>query len=187
MKRIRVLTLSAASLVLALAVIPASAAMVMKMDLAGLVGNADKVFRGTVIGKGADTISAGGGTLPVVVYTLRVDDAIKGEFGDGKDATTIVLRMVGNLKPEPQTGDVRRLGSTGVNPDLKVGSTYVLFSTRPSAVGLSTTVGLGQGLFRVFTDAGGRELAANALNNQGLFDGAVSYADLKAAITAEME
>ncbi len=187
MKRLRMLTLSAASVVLAFAAVSASAAMVMKMDLAGLVGNADKVFRGTVVGKGADTVAAGGATLPVVVYTIQVDEPIKGEYGSGKESQTVQIRLLGNLKPQPQTGDVRRIGGVDLNPDLTVGTTYVLFTTRPSAVGLSTTVGLGQGLFRVFTDANGRELAANALNNQGLFDGAVSYAELKAAITAAMQ
>ncbi|NNK34100.1 MAG: hypothetical protein HKP02_13300 [Xanthomonadales bacterium] len=161
--------------------------MVMKFDLPGLVGNADKVFRGTVVDKGPDTVTAGGGTLPVVVYTLQVDDAIKGDFGGEKESKTIQIRMLGNLKAQPQTGDIRRFAGIDMNLDLTVGGTYVLFTTQPSSIGLSTTVGLGQGLFRVFTDARGRELAANALDNQGLFDGAVSYADLKAAITAEMQ
>ena len=76
--------------------------------------------------------------------------------------------------------------SLDINPDLAVGQTYVLFTSQPSAIGLSTTIGLSQGLFRVFNSAQGRELAANGLDNAGLFDGAVSYSDLKAAIEAEI-
>jgi len=73
-----------------------------------------------------------------------------------------------------------------MNPDLQVGSDYVLFTTAPSAVGLSTTVGLSQGLFHIFNDANGRELAANGLGNQGIFGGPVSYSEFKAAIGAEI-
>ena len=164
----------------------AQAAMVMKMDLGDLAGNADKVFRGTVVSVEPGTVQAGGGELPAVVYTVQVDDAIKGNFGSGKDASFVELRMLGSLKADTQTGNIRRLSGVDINPKLTVGRTYVLFTTAPSPVGLSTTVGLNQGLFRVFNNAQGREMTANGLDNQGLFDGAVSYQELKNAIKAEL-
>ena len=34
-------------------------------------------------------------------------------------------------------------------PQLAVGRTYLVFTTQPSEIGLSTTVGLGQGAFRI--------------------------------------
>jgi hypothetical protein len=71
---------------------------------------------------------------------------------------------------------------------------YVLFTTRPSSVGLSTTVGLGQGAFRI-VDTGKNEEAVNAFNNVGLRrglarsavpslpeSGPISYPQLAAAI-----
>ena len=160
----------------------ASAALVMKMGLGDLVGNAEKVFRGTVLTKEPGTVSMGGSEFSTVVYTLRVDDALKGNF-DAKPVVT--LTMLGNLKSEVSSGNMQRLSALDMNPDLQVGGDYVLFTTAPSAVGLSTTVGLNQGLFHIFNDANGRELTANGLGNQGIFGGPVSYADFKAAINAE--
>jgi hypothetical protein len=92
--------------------------------------------------------------------------------------------MLGSLKKDTQTGDVRHVSALNLNPDLSVGREYVLFTTSASAIGLSTTVGLSQGLFRVFNNAQGREMTANGLGNQGLFDGAVSYDELKTAVRA---
>jgi hypothetical protein len=53
-------------------------------------------------------------------------------------------------------------------PDLAVGQTYLVMTTRPSSIGLSTTVGLGQGCFRI-SQVGKEELAVNEVNNNGLF------------------
>ena len=169
------------ALALALALVSAAAmagGMVMKMGLGELVGNADKVFRGTVLSKEPGTVQAGGSELSTVVYTIKVDDALKGEFG-AKPIVTVT--MLGNLKAEA-AGDVQRLARMDLNPDMSVGGEYVLFTTAPSAVGLSTTVGLGQGLFRIFANADGRDLAANELNNLGLFDGPVQYSELAQAV-----
>lgn len=128
-------------------------------------------------------VSMGGSEFSTVVYTVRVDDALKGDFGA---KPIVTLTMLGNLKQDISTGNVKRLSGIDINPDLTVGSDYVLFTTEASAAGLSTTVGLSQGLFRIFNDASGRELAANGLGNQGIFGGPVTYADFKAAISAEI-
>ena len=141
----------------------------------------DHVRRSRVPAEGLDspgTVQAGGSELSTVVYTIKVDDALKGEFG-AKPIVTVT--MLGNLKAEA-AGDVQRLARMDLNPDMSVGGEYVLFTTAPSAVGLSTTVGLGQGLFRIFANADGRDLAANELNNLGLFDGPVQYSELAQAV-----
>ena len=183
MKRQKLFVSLALTLALSVVAMAASATMVMKMGLGDLVGNADKVFRGTVLTKEPGTVSMGGSEFSTVVYTVRVDDALKGDFG----AKPIVsLTMLGNLKQDIAIGSVKRLTSIDMNPDLTVGSDYVLFTTPASSVGLSTTVGLSQGLFHIFSDANGRELTANGLGNQGIFGGPVTYADLKAAISAEI-
>lgn len=186
MKRCNGLKRAALALALAMTAWTAQSAMVMQMGLGDLVGNADKVFRGTVVSKEPGTVAAGGSELPVVIYTLAVNDAIKGDFGSGKDAATITLTLLGNLKADAAGSGQQRLFKLDVNPQLDVGSEYVLFTTAPSAAGLSTTVGLDQGLFRVINTAQGSEMAANGLGNQGLFDGPVSYDELKAAINAEI-
>jgi hypothetical protein len=51
---------------------------------------------------------------------------------------------------------------------MRVGETYLVFATTTSAVGLSTTVGLGQGCFRVYGKGAG-QMAVNEINNVGLF------------------
>jgi len=169
------------TLALALVSMTASAgAMVTKMGLGDLVGNADKVFRGTVLTKEPGSVLAGGAELSTVTYTIRVDEALKGSYGD---KPIVTVTMLGNLKADVASGDVQRLSTMDLNPDLSVGGEYVVFTTAPSAVGLSTTVGLGQGLFHIIANADGRDLAANELNNQGLFDGPVPYSELAAAIT----
>lgn len=173
----------ALALSLALVSAAASAAMVMKMGLGDLVGNADKVFRGTVLTKEPGVVAVGGTELPTVSYTIRVDDALKGQFV--KDAVSVT--MLGNLKQDVSSGNVERLATLDLNPDLSIGGEYVLFTTAPSAAGLSTTVGLGQGLFRIFATADQRDLAANALDNHGLFAGPVQYSDLAAAIQALLD
>jgi hypothetical protein len=185
MKRRIVLSL-ASGLALAFISMASNAAMVLEMGLSDLVGNADKVFRGTVMTKEPGMVSAGGGEFSTVVYTIRVDDALKGDFGSGKDAAVIELTMLGNLKADTADGNMKKLFSVDVNPDLQVGSDYVLFTTARSAVGLSTTVGLDQGLFRIFNNPNGRDMTANGLGNQGIFDGPVSYEELKTAINAEI-
>ena len=182
MKRQKLFVSLVFTLALGFVAMAASAAMVMKMGLGDLVGNADKVFRGTVLTKEPGTVSMGGSEFSTVVYTVRVDDALKGDFGA---KPIVTLTMLGNLKQDVSSGNIKRLTSIDMNPDLTVGSDYVLFTTAASSVGLSTTVGLSQGLFHIFNDANGRELTANGLGNQGIFGGPVTYADFKAAISAE--
>lgn len=184
MKLQKLLLSLAIMLALTFFTLAASAAMVMKMGLSDLVGNADKVFRGTVLTKEPGTVSMGGSEFSTVVYTVKVDDALKGDFGSGKDAAVIELTMLGNLKSDVSSGNMKRLSVIDMNPDLIVGSDYVLFTTAKSAAGLSTTVGLDQGLFRIFNNADGRDMTANGLGNQGLFGGPVSYEELKTAIFA---
>lgn len=173
-----------ATLALVLGSLAAHAGMVRQMALTELVDNADKVFRGTVLRAERGSVSAGGAELPTITYVLRVDDAISGQFDSGKGGREISLTMLTSPKAPVTDGDVQRVSIADINPDLEVGNGYVLFTTTPSRIGLSTTVGLDQGLFRIYNGPNGEEMAANALDNQGLFNGPVSYADLKAAVTA---
>ena len=181
MKHQRLLLSLVTMLALSFVAMAASAAMVMKMGLGDLVGNADKIFRGTVLTKEPGTVSMGGSEFSTVVYTVSVDDELKGNFGA---KPVVTLTMLGNLKQDVSVGDIKRLSSLDMNPDLAVGSDYVLFTTAASSVGLSTTVGLGQGLFRIFDNADGRDMTANMLNNQGIFDGPVKYSELTSAVSA---
>jgi hypothetical protein len=153
---------------------PASAAMILKMNLAELTDRADAIFRGEVLSAEPGKISIGGGTLPTVTYRLRVDEAFKGEFEAKENASPEVeITMLGTLKSTAGNGSHERLTSSLPEvPKLRVGESYVLFTTAPSASGLRSPVGLGQGSFRIYSGPNKTELAVNELNNLGLFNGA---------------
>lgn len=180
---------------------PASAAMILKMNLAQLTDRADAIFRGEVLSAEPGKISIGGGTLPTITYRLRVDEAFKGQFEAKENASPEVeITMLGTLKAVAHSGSHTRLSSSLPEvPKLQVGESYVLFTTAPGKSGLRSPVGLGQGSFRIYAGANKTELAVNELNNLGLFDGAVSaqraeqgpeapvtYRQLAVAILAEI-
>ncbi len=166
-----------------LAAAPAlDAAMVKKLSFGELANHAEHIFRGTVIDVEQSSITLGGGELPVTIYRLKVDEAFKGDFGSGKDAAVMEVRMLGSIKDQPVTvGPYQRVSTLPDVPRLVRGHDYVLFTTAPSAIGLSTTVGLGQGSFRVFSQDH-QEMVANELDNAGIFAGPVTYAALADAI-----
>ena len=70
----------------------------------------------------------------------------------------------------PQVGPVRRLSAFDDLPRFEQGHDYLILATTPSAAGLSTTVGLGQGAFKVGGKVG-QEIAVNGNNNIGLYAG----------------
>jgi hypothetical protein len=177
----RVVAAAAAALAL-LVTVTADAANVRYMNLRDLVARADRIVRGTVVASDEGTVQAGGGTLPIVTYRIRVDEALKGAGNGGE---TIEVRLLGRIK-EVKAGALRRGPVFRDLPQFAVGSDYLFVLTRPSAIGLSTTVGLGQGLFQL-QGRRGTELAVNEANNLGLFtgltgapaaSGPVSYAEL---------
>ena len=154
-------------LVCVLFAVPTEATMVKKMDLVEMCQVAGRIFRGTVVDIEKGTVSAGGGDVPTITYRIKVAEEFKGSF------------------PAPTNGELV-LSITSVDlhvidmPRLAVGEDYLLLTTTPSSVGLSTMVGLGQGTFKVYGEANA-ELAVNALNNVGLINGVrgpMPYRDL---------
>ncbi|GGZ96098.1 hypothetical protein GCM10008090_00360 [Arenicella chitinivorans] len=146
----------------------ANATTVMQMNLGQLTNNADKIFRGEVIAVKSDAVNVGGGKLNTTTYTIRVSDLIKGELASekGKRSNLVQVQMVGSLKRPAAKDGIRYVGGFNT-PNLTVGTEYLLFTTRPSAIGLSMTVGVGQGLFS-FKDG---TFVRNQHDNQGLFRG----------------
>jgi len=142
------------------------ATTVLRMDLERLCQGSGRILRGTVLEIENGTVDAGGGLLPTLTFIVRVDEAFKGEFASEKEIPVVEIRTVGKLL-QPRSGSARWLRSLPDPPALEVGSSYLLFVTVPSAIGLSTTVGLGQGCFHVSGDAE-REEAVNELDNVGL-------------------
>jgi len=176
-----------AALLCSLMVVPAAdSALVARMDLGDLADNAHRIFRATVLDVEQSSVSVGGGELPAVVVTLKVDDVLKGDFAEGKAGQVVEIKILGSIKDSPVTvGDYQRVNALPDLPQLQLGDDYLLFTTEPSSIGLSTTVGLGQGSFRIYLDDQ-NEVASNELDNAGLFDGPVSYSALTAAINDEL-
>ena len=148
---------------------PILATTVLQMNLEGLCERSDKIFRGTVIQITEGSVALGGAQIPTVRYTIRVDDALKGTYSDEKGVPIAEIEMIGKMKPV-KVGEASLMPAIPDMPSLTVGHDYLLFTTPPSEVGLSTTVGLGQGSFQI-SGKPGEEEAVNALGNVGLFSG----------------
>ena len=168
-KRNSILLLAASLLILSA---PVCATTMLKMDLEDLTTRAGTIFRGTVIDVTQDTIQAGGGELPAVTYRVRVDELYKGAATETKgDKSIMVIRMVGSLVHSKTNADGKlKFDAFGQVPRLNPGADYLLFTTQESSIGLSVTVGLGQGAFRVLPVDGidGQYQAVNEFNNAGL-------------------
>lgn len=201
MRRSRVVWAAVAAALSLIATAVPQASTVMQMNLGEMVQRADRIYRGTVVSASATTVAVGGGQLPVSVYHLRVEESFRGEFPEVKGVRIAEIRTLGKLN-QVRNGGLRSAVILPQMPELQIGRTYLVLTTQPSAIGLSTTVGLGQGVFRI-SQAGKDELAVNEANNSGLFrdmpapaarsvarasapaaagGGALSYADLAGRI-----
>lgn len=158
------------------------ASTVMQLNLGEMVQRADRIYRGTVLTVRTGTVEAGGGQLPIAIYRLRVDEAFRGDFPEVKGLRIAEIRSLGKLTPA-RSGALRSAVVLPQMPTLETGSTYLVLTTRPSAIGLSTTVGLGQGCFRI-VQVGKDEQAINEANNSGLLRGMPAPAARAAARTA---
>lgn len=177
--------------------LPGNATMLRQMSLRDLATNADKVFRGVVVGIDTTTVRAGGSDLPVTIYRLKVGEEFKGSFNAPKGEPVVELRMLDTSKSVARTGNATRLSRFSDLPRLQMGQDYVLFTTRPSSIGLSTTVGLGQGAFSIQSGTK-EEMTVNAFGNANLAPartaaaqdlprtGAMPYAELAQAIRQVM-
>lgn len=167
------------------------ATIMLQMNLEEITARADKIFRGTVISVEQGTIEAGGGELPAVTYRFRIEELFKGEATQVKgDAAVMEIRMIGSLvhSKEDENGNLKFSPFRDV-PRLNEGGDYLLFTTAESSIGLSVTVGLGQGAFKVspVEGAGDEYQAVNEFNNAGLgLNGAgpVGYVELSTRIHA---
>jgi hypothetical protein len=147
-----------------------SASMAVRhMNLQQMCAAAGRIFRGTVLGVKDGTVTMGGSQIATVVYHIRVDEAFKGSFQSIKGEPVAIIQTIRPAKT-PQIGPVRRLSTFDDLPNFEHGHDYLILATTPSTAGLSTTVGLGQGAFKVGGKVG-QEIAVNGNNNVGLYAG----------------
>jgi hypothetical protein len=161
--------LAGSAVAVLLAVAPVSATILKQMNLQDLTGNASRIFSGTVFDVDKGTLAVGGGTIATVTYRVAVDNALRGDFIEKEGRRIAVIRMVADPGPR-RSGNLVGFSRLPEMPKIERGGRYLFFATAPSAVGLSTTVGLGQGCFRI-SGTPGQETLANELDNEGLFRG----------------
>ena len=129
------------------------ASQVRPVNLEQMTQRAARIFSGRCIQTSVEYDAALGRNITVA--TFRVQRAVKGVLGD-----TVTVRMLSggtSLGDEP----------AGV-PRFRRGDEVVLFLYGESSLGLSSTVGLGQGSFKVLTDKQGHRLALNDVGNRNL-------------------
>jgi hypothetical protein len=151
----------------AVASTPLLAATLAQMNLGDLCERADRIYRGTVVQTETGMVKAGGGEIPTITYTIRVDQAFKGDFETVKGEQMVTLTTLGKIPPV-QVGGMTRFSALPEVPTLSIGGDYLLFTTPPSGGNLASPVGLGQGTFDI-KDKDGMEMAVNQFQNIGLF------------------
>jgi hypothetical protein len=129
-----------------------------EVNVVDLVANSELILRGTITNV-TDGIDSRG--IPFTEVTLHVADAIRGQVsGD------YTFRQFGLLKPRDMGNGMTNLMVTPAGwATYTKGEETILFLNKKAAwTGLQTTVGLGQGKFKVALAT-----AVNQSNNAGLF------------------
>ena len=134
--------------VVLVAAVPAVATTVMQMNLVEMGQRSAQIYRGTVLSATEGTVEAGGGQLPIVTYRLQVEEAFRGDIPVVKGMRIAEIQMIGKSKPV-RRGNLRTRLRAAAHAGTGHRPTYLVFTTQPSAIGLSAIVGLGQGAFRI--------------------------------------
>lgn len=136
---------------------------VLQMNLEEMTPRADTIFRGTLIDVEGASISFGGGNIPILTYKYRVDEVFKGQVNTVKGVQIAEVKMLGTL-------DKQRAGKRIIEsfPLYAIGEDYLMFVAPAGITGLTTTMGLGQGSFHIYS-AGKQEMAVNEHNNINIF------------------
>lgn len=146
-----------------------SSSKVKPFNLTDITQRAHTIFEGTCIAVESATVPSADGNarIPVMRYTFRVDDGLKGA---GK---TVVLTQLGKFAD----GSIYLADPDVVGiPRYEVGRSYLLFTTRPGRTGLSVPVGLQQGIFDVRDG-----VAANRAGNAHILTGYAEVLNRRAA------
>lgn len=157
--RVRRLALIAACL----AVAPAFAqrgALTVPAGLNELTDRASDIVRGRVVSARVEKHPELQ-NLDTVVVTLRLSETLKGSAR----GTFTFRQYLWDIRDKQDAAGYLK------------GREYLLLMIAPSAYGLSSPAGMGQGRFRIVRDRAGRELALNGAGNVRLFDGLAAAAD----------
>lgn len=129
------------------------ATQVIPMNLVDMVGRADRIFLGVC--QKVESVRTSNG-LTARQYTFQVRRNLKGV----ENLETVVFRHLSS----PAVGGMRIPGI----PTYKQGQEILIFLHADSAIGLTSPVGLSQGLFRVERLSSGQVVVTNSLRNTNL-------------------
>lgn len=101
---------------------------------------------------------------PQTEYTFEITDVLKGELG-----STLTFRQHGLLRPHVVGENAAYVGRSAAMPVYREGQEYVIFLIGDSSLGLTSPVGLYQGVFLIKADETGKKYVMNGNNNIGLF------------------
>jgi hypothetical protein len=139
-----------------------AASQVRQLNLEQMTERAETIFVGRCIEVAEESHPA---LRRVTRATFRVEQPVKGRLGP-----TVTVRLPGGA-----IGSGRGLEIAGL-PRFAEGERVMLFLYRPSELGLSAPVGLGQGRFEIQRGKSGLELATNDFGNRRLLQGLSSSA-----------
>jgi len=165
LRPVRPLSLAAAVLGTALALLPAvaeQAAEIKQQNLAQLITDAQMIVAGKVV-RVVDGVSPK--SLPYTEITLAVQYSLRGSLRGG---ATYKFRQFGLVAPRKMPdGRLLLAVSPAGFPRWQEGEHVIAFLQRPAVkTGLQTTCGLAQGKFNVLDGK-----VFNELDNRGLFNG----------------
>lgn len=152
-----------------------SAYRTILMNLEDLATRAPRIVAGlcTSRNKGKVVVGTNGGNLAYTEYTFRVTDVIKGKVGD-----PLIIRQV-NLGRKPMSEAQGSEETTALQPvprnplplpDYQPGQEVFLFLTEDSKLGLTSPLGIQQGVFDIET-ARGEKLVSSRVSNTTLLRG----------------
>lgn len=140
--------------VLALTAAPAIATSVRMLNLVEMVQLSDRIFWGVCLDAQEKTDSSTG--LTSMEYTFRVERGLKGV----KAGEQVVFRQF-------QAAQGRAMGIPGL-PRFSKGNEWLIFLHGDSRIGLTSPVGMEQGLFRLEKMQDGELGVINSLGNSNL-------------------
>ncbi len=149
----------------------AHALLLLRLNLEQLTAMSDRIFSGECISiRSGEDVNG----LHVRYVTFRVTETLK-----GPEDTQITFKQIS--APE---GGVKMSGIAGQSafaemPRYQVGQSAVVFLSGESEIGLTSPVGLHQGLFSV-TESGGQSVVVNGFGNKGLMLGMKKSPKVKA-------
>jgi len=149
-----------------------SAFQVMPINLEKIAKNAERIFVGICTARREGELSVGkSGRLAYMEYTFEVKDVIKGNIG--KTLTIRQVNLAGSLNKKGPSSEqaVSTIVPLLPLPDYQLGAHLLLALATESASGLTSPMGVYQGVFEIEASANRQFFVHSPMGYQVLFGG----------------